>query len=254
MTISNVPNWKQFEIDGWQDCCAELKEFVLHKKPEIALGMSLMVWRRCWPQPYTQLPDECPKLWDLLEPTFGKIRQVGFFVMHDKWTAIHTDNYDAIADGKGAACRRINMPVMNCAKSVTRFWKPKPIEVIKQNTEDENPLNRNVNGERLAVSLASTDPDKDTVEMNARGQDPEWISDRLGHDNVKWKPTKVLMPDGTHYNNYAYKNMLEIDSVVVDKPTILRVDVPHNVTVTGWNFPRVTVTVGFEDESVLETY
>ena len=78
MTISNVPNWKQFEIDGWQDCCAELKEFVLHKKPEIALGMSLMVWRRCWPQPYEQLPEECPKLWDLLEPTFGKIRQVGF--------------------------------------------------------------------------------------------------------------------------------------------------------------------------------
>ena len=48
--------------------------------------------------------------------------------------------------------------------------------------------------------------------------------------------------------------MIEVDSVVVDKPTILRVDVPHNVTVAGWNFPRVTVTVGFDDESVLETY
>ena len=221
MTISNVPNWKQFEIDGWQDCCAELKEFVLHKKPEIALGMSLMVWRRCWPQPYEQLPEECPKLWDLLEPTFGKIRQVGFFVMHDKWTAIHTDNYDAVADGKGAACRRINMPVMNCKKSVTRFWKQKP--------------------------LASVDDD-------AQGQNPEWVTDRLGADNLKWKPTRVLMPDGTHYNNFAYKNMIEVDSVVVDKPTIIRVDVPHNVTMSGWKFPRVTVTVGFEDEKLLETY
>ena len=221
MTISNVPNWKQFEIDGWQDCCAELKEFVLHKKPEIALGMSLMVWRRCWPQPYEQLPEECPKLWDLLEPTFGKIRQVGFFVMHDKWTAIHTDNYDAVADGKGAACRRINMPVMNCKKSVTRFWKQK--------------------------SLASVDDD-------AQGQNPEWVTDRLGADNLKWKPTRVLMPDGTHYNNFAYKNMIEVDSVVVDKPTIIRVDVPHNVTMSGWKFPRVTVTVGFEDEKLLETY
>ena len=221
MTISNVPNWKQFEIDGWQDCCAELKEFVLHKKPEIALGVSLMVWRRCWPQPYEQLPEECPKLWDLLEPTFGKIRQVGFFVMHDKWTAIHTDNYDAVADGKGAACRRINMPVMNCKKSVTRFWKQKP--------------------------LASVDDD-------AQGQNPEWVTDRLGADNLKWKPTRVLMPDGTHYNNFAYKNMIEVDSVVVDKPTIIRVDVPHNVTMSGWKFPRVTVTVGFEDEKLLETY
>ncbi len=221
MTISNVPNWKQFEIDGWQDCCAELKEFVLHKKPEIALGMSLMVWRRCWPQPYEQLPEECPKLWDLLEPTFGKIRQVGFFVMHDKWTAIHTDNYDAVADGKGAACRRINMPVMNCQKSITRFWKQKP--------------------------LASVDDD-------AQGQNPEWVTDRLGADNLKWKPTRVLMPDGTHYNNFAYKNMIEVDSVVVDKPTIIRVDVPHNVTMSGWKFPRVTVTVGFEDEKLLETY
>lgn len=221
MTISNVPNWKQFEIDGWQDCCAELKEFVLHKKPEIALGMSLMVWRRCWPQPYEQLPEECPKLWDLLEPTFGKIRQVGFFVMHDKWTAIHTDNYDAVADGKGAACRRINMPVMNCQESVTRFWKQKP--------------------------LASVDDD-------AQGQNPEWVTDRLGADNLKWKPTRVLMPDGTHYNNFAYKNMIEVDSVVVDKPTIIRVDVPHNVTMSGWKFPRVTVTVGFEDEKLLETY
>ena len=236
MTISNVPNWKQFEIDGWQDCCAELKEFVLHKKPEIALGMSLMVWRRCWPQPYTKLPEECPKLWDLLVPTFGPIRQVGFFVMHDKWCSIHTDNYDAIADGKGAACRRINMPVMNCEKSVTRFWKQKPIEVVKQSVKDEGPLSRNLNDKPAQV------------------EDPEWISDEVGHDNVEWEPTKVLMPDGTHYNNYAYKNMIEVDSVVVDKPTILRVDVPHNVTVTGWNFPRVTVTVGFDDESVLETY
>ena len=220
MTISNVPNWKQFEIDGWQDCCAELKEFVLHKKPEIALGMSLMVWRRCWPQPYEQLPEECPKLWNLLEPTFGKIRQVGFFVMHDKWTAIHTDNYDAVADGKGAAGRRINMPVMNCQQSVTRFWTQKPT----------------------------------SVDDDAQGQSPEWVADRLGADNLKWKPTRILMPDGTHYNNFAYKNMIEIDSVVVDKPTIIRVDVPHNVTVTGWKFPRVTVTVGFEDEELLETY
>ena len=220
MTISNVPNWKQFEIDGWQECCAELKEFVLHKKPEIALGMSLMVWRRCWPLPYEQLPEECPQLWSLLEPTFGKIRQVGFFVMHDKWTAIHTDNYDAIADGKGAACRRINMPVMNCQQSVTRFWKQKPT----------------------------------SVDDDAQGQSPEWVADRLGADNLKWKPTRILMPDGTHYNNFAYKNMIEIDSVVVDKPTIIRVDVPHNVTVTGWKFPRVTVTVGFEDEELLETY
>ena len=220
MTISNVPNWKQFEIDGWQDCCAELKEFVLHKKPEIALGMSLMVWRRCWPQPYEQLPEECPKLWNLLEPTFGKIRQVGFFVMHDKWTAIHTDNYDAVADGKGAAGRRINMPVMNCQQSVTRFWKQKPT----------------------------------SVDDDAQGQSPEWVADRLGADNLKWKPTRILMPDGTHYNNFAYKNMIEVDSVVVDKPTIIRVDVPHNVTVSGWKFPRVTVTVGFEDEKLLETY
>ena len=220
MTISNVPNWKQFEIDGWQDCCAELKEFVLYKKPEIALGMSLMVWRRCWPQPYEQLPEECPKLWNLLEPTFGKIRQVGFFVMHDKWTAIHTDNYDAVADGKGAAGRRINMPVMNCQQSVTRFWKQKPT----------------------------------SVDDDAQGQSPEWVADRLGADNLKWKPTRILMPDGTHYNNFAYKNMIEVDSVVVDKPTIIRVDVPHNVTVSGWKFPRVTVTVGFEDEKLLETY
>ena len=220
MTISNVPNWKQFEIDGWQECCAELKEFVLHKKPEIALGMSLMVWRRCWPLPYEQLPEECPQLWSLLEPTFGKIRQVGFFVMHDKWTAIHTDNYDAVADGKGAASRRINMPVMNCQQSVTRFWKQKPT----------------------------------SVDDDAQGQSPEWVADRLGADNLKWKPTRILMPDGTHYNNFAYKNMIEIDSVVVDKPTIIRVDVPHNVTVTGWKFPRVTVTVGFEDEELLETY
>ena len=247
MTISNVPNWKQFEIDGWQDCCAELKEFVLHKKPEIALGMSLMVWRRCWPQPYEQLPEECPKLWNLLEPTFGKIRQVGFFVMHDKWTAIHTDNYDAIADGKGAAGRRINMPVMNCEQSVTRFWTQKPIEEVKQNMKDAEPHDRNVNGARVAVSLASVDDD-------AQGQSPEWVADRLGADNLKWKPTRVLMPDGTHYNNFAYKNMIEVDSVVVDKPTIIRVDVPHNVTVSGWKFPRVTVTVGFEDEKLLETY
>lgn len=247
MTISNVPNWKQFEIDGWQECCAELKEFVLHKKPEIALGMSLMVWRRCWPLPYEQLPEECPQLWSLLEPTFGKIRQVGFFVMHDKWTAIHTDNYDAIADGKGAACRRINMPVMNCQQSVTRFWKQKPIEEIEQNMKNAEAHDRNVNGARLAVSLASVDDD-------AQGQSPEWVADRLGADNLKWKPTRILMPDGTHYNNFAYKNMIEIDSVVVDKPTIIRVDVPHNVTVTGWKFPRVTVTVGFEDEELLETY
>ena len=247
MTISNVPNWKQFEIDGWQDCCAELKEFVLHKKPEIALGMSLMVWRRCWPQPYEQLPEECPKLWNLLEPTFGKIRQVGFFVMHDKWTAIHTDNYDAIADGEGAAGRRINMPVMNCEQSVTRFWTQKPIEEVKQNMKDAEPHDRNVNGARVAVSLASVDDD-------AQGQSPEWVADRLGADNLKWKPTRILMPDGTHYNNFAYKNMIEVDSVVVDKPTIIRVDVPHNVTVSGWKFPRVTVTVGFEDEKLLETY
>ena len=247
MTISNVPNWKQFEIDGWQECCAELKEFVLHKKPEIALGMSLMVWRRCWPLPYEQLPEECPQLWSLLEPTFGKIRQVGFFVMHDKWTAIHTDNYDAIADGKGAAGRRINMPVMNCEQSVTRFWTQKPIEEVKQNMKDAEPHDRNVNGARVAVSLASVDDD-------AQGQSPEWVADRLGADNLKWKPTRILMPDGTHYNNFAYKNMIEIDSVVVDKPTIIRVDVPHNVTVTGWKFPRVTVTVGFEDEELLETY
>ena len=247
MTISNVPNWKQFEIDGWQECCAELKEFVLHKKPEIALGMSLMVWRRCWPLPYEQLPEECPQLWSLLEPTFGKIRQVGFFVMHDKWTAIHTDNYDAIADGKGAAGRRINMPVMNCEQSVTRFWTQKPIEEVKQNMKDAEPHDRNVNGARVAVSLASVDDD-------AQGQSPEWVADRLGADNLKWKPTRVLMPDGTHYNNFAYKNMIEVDSVVVDKPTIIRVDVPHNVTVSGWKFPRVTVTVGFEDEKLLETY
>ena len=105
---------------------------------------------------------------------------------------------------------------------------------------------RNVNGARVAVSLASVD--------DAQGQSPEWVADRLGADNLIWKPTRRLLPDGTHYNNFAYKNMIEIDSVKVDKPTIIRVDVPHNVTVTGWKFPRVTVTVGFEDEELLETY
>ena len=53
MTISNVPNWKQFEIDGWQECCAELKEFVLTRLSEDSEIMDLVMTKKSRQNPHS---------------------------------------------------------------------------------------------------------------------------------------------------------------------------------------------------------
>lgn len=40
------------------------------------------------------------------------------------------------------------------------------------------------------------------------------------------------------------------DSFTLKVPTIIRVDVPHNVVVNGWRFPRIAATIGFETDPV----
>ena len=55
---------------------------------------------------------------------------------------------------------------------------------------------------------------------------------------------KVFVPDGTHYNVFDEKDVTEVSRVELTKPTIIRVNEPHQVVIDkGWRFPRVAATL-----------
>ena len=53
-------------------------------------------------------------------------------------------------------------------------------------------------------------------------------------------------------NVFDEKDVTEVSRVELTKPTIIRVNEPHQVVIDkGWRFPRVAATVGFKDEDRL---
>lgn len=54
------------------------------------------------------------------------------------------------------------------------------------------------------------------------------------------------LPTGQPFANLEF--MDEIDKFVLDKPTVMRTDVFHNVEILGFRYPRVALTLGFQED------
>lgn len=257
----NYKYFRELEVEGWEKVRDEMLKFTTVTRPEISLGMGKPLWRRCWPEPYAGLKNACPSLWDVFEPLFGEIRSVGFFVMLSRDCSIHTDNYDAVGDGLPEATKRINIPIQNCEKTHTRWFIAHEAEVdedgpsiwpnphIAPSVAKPVDLKKMENPESLRMVIGKMEAEwhsGDKQNVSGASHIPEYAG-------LKTKDgKKVFVPDGTHYNVFDEKDVTEVSRVELLKPTIIRVNEPHQVVIDkGWRFPRVAATVGFKDEDRL---
>jgi hypothetical protein len=56
--------------------------------------------------------------------------------------------------------------------------------------------------------------------------------------------------DITNYTLRGIKGLKLVDKVEIDKPTVVRVDVPHDVKIDLKNVPRITLSLGFDKDPV----
>lgn len=152
-------------------------------------------WRNSYPDVYQDLLDECPTLQKSLQE-YGKVVNVAFFCLWQKDSPIHSD--DIVMDLKTQRFRmdpkheflyedfppwpiktRINIPIFNCEKSRT-IW---------------------------------------------------------------WKPHKEKEPQQKMFRTYLPEECDKIAEVTLDKATLLRVDIPHQVINDGWRMPRMAATI-----------
>ena len=233
--MKNYKYFRELDVPGWEKVRDEMHKFTTVTRPEIAIGMGKPLWRRCWPEPYKGLKDTCPSLWDVFEPIFGTIRSVGFFVMLNRDCSIHTDNYDAVGDGLPEATKRINIPIQNCEKTHTRWF-------IAHSTPDIAAYD----GPNLTAPVAKPV----VLDKMANPESMKSVIGQMQHEHKTGE--KVFVPDGTHYNVFHEDEVTEVSRVELLKPTIIRVNEPHQVVIDkGWKFPRVAATVGFIDEDRL---
>lgn len=54
----------------------------------------------------------------------------------------------------------------------------------------------------------------------------------------------------TNYTMRGIKGLKLVDKVEIDKPTVVRVDVPHDVKIDLKNVPRITLSLGFDKDPV----
>jgi hypothetical protein len=253
----NYKYFRELDVPGWEIVRDEMLKFTTKTRPEISLGMGKPLWRRCWPEPYKGLRNACPSLWDVFEPLFGEIRSVGFFVMLSRDCSIHTDNYDAVGDGLPEATKRINIPIQNCAKTHTRWFIAHGIPDIAayDGPNLTAPVARPVDLKKMAnpESIKSVIGKMQYEHLMGEKVDVSGKSHIVEYANLKSKDgKKVFVPDGTHYNTFHEDEVTEVSRVELLKPTIIRVNEPHQVVIDkGWNFPRVAATVGFIDEDRL---
>lgn len=94
----------------------KLKEYFLNKNPEFISDNGQGSWRLA-PE---NIHDEVPELKDFFKPLNLNILFVGFFVSFKNESSIHIDN-----DEKPC---RINLPVLNCEDTETRYYKLKKLD------------------------------------------------------------------------------------------------------------------------------
>ena len=151
-------------------------------------------WRNSYPDIYEDILEKCPSLQRSLQE-YGKIINVSFFCLWEKESPIHSD--DVVMDLETGKFRtdplheldyvippwdiktRINIPVFNCEKSRT-IW---------------------------------------------------------------WKPHKDKEPGRMKFRTYITEECDKIAEVTLNKATLLRVDIPHQVVNDGWRMPRLAATI-----------
>ena len=74
----------------------------------------------------------------------------------------------------------------------------------------------------------------------------------LFYTNVEYKEDVQVMANGESYDTYLTTNtdFIEVDSVEIDQPTVLRVRAPHKVVMNELTVPRITLTLGFNRDPV----
>ena len=110
-------------------------EAMWEKQYEVDVGM----WRNAYPDIYQDVLEECPTVQESLKE-YGEVVNLAFFCLWQKESPIHSD--DVVMDlhtGKFRADplherdyvlppwdikTRINIPINNCEKSRTIWWKP----------------------------------------------------------------------------------------------------------------------------------
>ena len=155
---------------------------------------------------------------------FNAVEELGgFFVMLNRDCSIHTDNYDAVGDGLPEATKRINIPIQNCEKTHTRWF-------IAHSTPDIAAYD----GPNLTAPVAKPV----VLDKMANPESMKSVIGQMQHEHKTGE--KVFVPDGTHYNVFHEDEVTEVSRVELLKPTIIRVNEPHQVVIDkGWKFPRV---------------
>ena len=122
----------------------------------------------------------CPELQEMFNPLGLTIKTVAFVKTLNPITDIHKDYTDYSA--------RINVPVLNCEHTETKFY------------------------------------------------------------TTTAEPKIDLLGNGVTYLSYKEEDCTLVDSFCLSKPTVLRVHELHQVCSNNPNFPRVSCTIGFNED------
>lgn len=99
--------WKYLDLD-WRPASASLKRYVDLNPEILAPGSYFKI------QDLSHVTQHVPEVLDMLKPLGVDLRFIAFFVQHTNNCNIHVD--------RDAHHSRINIPVMNCEYSETRFY------------------------------------------------------------------------------------------------------------------------------------
>jgi hypothetical protein len=171
--------YKYLDLD-YKACSQKLKEYIIERDPNLLNRGKVNSWQN---GNTIDIINNVPEIIEMLKPLNVTIRMISFYVSYNQGL-IHIDG-DQFSE-----CR-LNIPVLNCENSETRFYKS-------------------------------------------------------SGDNKK-----IYQPDGVPFYWLEKNNCTLVDQFYLERgPTLFRNNEPHQVVLNNSNKPRISCTIGFNEELI----
>lgn len=199
----DTPYYKKLHGLNFSQLQDKLKDFCLnhenysHTRHNPNTHHGVENWWNIYPDPDPDFLKNHPYVQEFFDQFNLTVGSFAFFFCSNKVSAIHVDQPDVPSKWGVNTQTRINIPVINCEGSTTRYY-------ISQ-------------GDQILNDIPSAQ----------RGSATDTVI-KAGH--------------------FKEETCTEVDRFILDVPTLIRVDVPHNVVVEGWRFPRISATIGFYED------
>lgn len=169
--------YKYLDID-WKPSADKLKDYILNDRTEFLTSIKSSSWRNLNVE---EVIRKVPELSALFTPMGLTIHHMAFFVSDYKVGTIHIDH------DRHSNCR-INLPILNCEDTETRFYK------------------------------------------------------------TLVEPIKTLQANGVPFLNLDPAKCVQVDQFYLTQAVIFRNDQPHQVISNNPNTPRISCTIGFNED------